>query len=756
MFTNRPKETAGPSGVAGFATNEAHLASEIGWVAELLRLAVLEVQSGPRRDDRFDEFSGLYVAERDIIRFLDSEEGNAIAPTAPQSDEMALRVEEQRRRVARERGRIDALVADAQAQRIDLRLPRLIERFALGDAERTALLCCLAPDLDENLQKCFAYLQNDVSRKRPSFGLLTSLCRAGEELFATWHLFGPDATLFEHRLLALPAAAANDSKPFQGLEPRVPHAIIRYLAGDHRADGLLGGSATVISPRPLEVTADYYRHHRSTAERMLAARRGAGNLPLSYVWGPAGCDKSLAIEAVAHGLGRKVLHLDLNRLSSERLASSDVRCVLRRDARLHDCLLHLIDPGRWLEETKGAQDRAASLKAFLQGVRDLDVLLSGDHNPSRLRSELELSFSDHEIPLPSIDERSQLWLRQLSGLALDRKQDVAGALAGKFRFGPAQIRSALRATGVGDGNLSPPIQSLALPDLYRSCRNESNQGLDHYAHRVRPRFRWRDIVLPDDTRRQLKEICSCVNLRQSVFGGWGFDRKFSLGKGLNVLFCGSSGTGKTMSAEIIAGELELDLFKIDLSSVVSKYVGETERNLSRIFGEAESSNSILFFDEADALFGKRSEVKDAHDRYANIEINYLLQKLDDYEGIIILATNLKNNLDAAFTRRLNYTVEFPFPDEQYRHLIWRQVFPEEAPVAEDVDFAFLAERFRMAGGNIKNIALNSAFMAATKEDEIRMEHIILAIKREYQKLGKLCTKSEYGPYFNMIRDTGTT
>ena len=252
-------------------------------------------------------------------------------------------------------------------------------------------------------------------------------------------------------------------------------------------------------------------------------------------------------------------------------------------------------------------------------------------------------------------------------------------------------------------------------------------------------------MLPEDTRRQLQEICHCVNHRQTVFSSWGFDRKFSLGKGLNVLFSGTSGTGKTMSAEIIAGELKLDLFKIDLSSVVSKYVGETERNLSRIFREAETSNSILFFDEADALFGKRSEVKDAHDRYANIEINYLLQKLDEYEGIIILATNLKNNLDSAFTRRLNYAVEFPFPDERYRDQIWRKVFPKEAPIAQNVDFSFLAERFRIAGGNIKNVAVNSAFMAATAMSDIRMEHIILAIKREHQKMGKLCAKSEYGP-----------
>jgi SpoVK/Ycf46/Vps4 family AAA+-type ATPase len=236
-----------------------------------------------------------------------------------------------------------------------------------------------------------------------------------------------------------------------------------------------------------------------------------------------------------------------------------------------------------------------------------------------------------------------------------------------------------------------------------------------------------------------------------VYDRWGFGKKLSLGKGLIALFSGPSGTGKTLSAEILARELGLDLYRIDLSCVVSKYIGETEKNLSRMFAEAQESNAILFFDEADALFGKRSEVKDAHDRYANIEINYLLQRVEEFEGVIILASNLSKNIDAAFVRRLSFMVEFPFPDEGHRLRIWRGIFPRQAPVAEDLDFAFLACKFRIAGGNIKNVALAAAFQAAEAGQAISMVHLVAALKREYQKLGKVCEKADFEQYYEQVR-----
>jgi SpoVK/Ycf46/Vps4 family AAA+-type ATPase len=244
------------------------------------------------------------------------------------------------------------------------------------------------------------------------------------------------------------------------------------------------------------------------------------------------------------------------------------------------------------------------------------------------------------------------------------------------------------------------------------------------------------VILPADQTAQLHEICDSVRLRRQVYEEWRFGRKLSTGKGLSVLFTGPPGTGKTLAAEVIAGELGLELFRIDLSQVVSKYIGETEKGLDRLFTAAENANAILFFDEADSLFGKRSEVKDAHDRYANIEIGYLLLKMEEYEGVAILATNLRQNLDEAFVRRLQFIVEFPFPDAGQRQRIWEVTFPREAPLDNDVDFESLARQVNLAGGSLRNIALAASFQAAKSGGPIRMQHITHATRREHHKIGR--------------------
>jgi SpoVK/Ycf46/Vps4 family AAA+-type ATPase len=310
---------------------------------------------------------------------------------------------------------------------------------------------------------------------------------------------------------------------------------------------------------------------------------------------------------------------------------------------------------------------------------------------------------------------------------------------GQIRDAAATARQIAAFQGHNDGRPT-------LDDLQEACRMHSNRKLETLARRIVPRYRWKDIVLPNDRMEQLQEICATLQYRPVVFGEWGFDAKLSLGKGLNVLFAGPSGTGKTMAAEILACELGLELYKTDLSTIVSKYIGETEKNLSRIFAEAASSNAILFFDEADALFGKRSEVRDSHDRYANIEVNYLLQEMERYEGMAILATNLRKNIDEAFVRRMHFVVEFPFPSAGDRLRIWQSVLPEDAPRASDLDLEFLAESFELSGGNLKNIALGGAFLAASDGGRITMAHLIRATRRECQKIGKVLTGDEFGEY----------
>jgi SpoVK/Ycf46/Vps4 family AAA+-type ATPase len=271
--------------------------------------------------------------------------------------------------------------------------------------------------------------------------------------------------------------------------------------------------------------------------------------------------------------------------------------------------------------------------------------------------------------------------------------------------------------------------------LFAAARAQCGLELEALATRVEPRHRWDELVLPPDALQQLREICDRVANRETVVERWGFGRRIARGGGVNALFAGPSGTGKTMAAEVMAGALGVDLFRVDLAGVVSKYIGETEKNLDRVFAAAEHANGILFFDEADALFGKRSEVRDSHDRYANIEVSYLLQKMEQFDGVAILATNLRGNLDDAFIRRLAFSVHFPFPDAEHRARIWRGIWPAETPIDQSIDAAKLGRLLALSGGNIRNIALAAAFFAAERDARVEIADVVDAAAREYQKLG---------------------
>lgn len=349
---------------------------------------------------------------------------------------------------------------------------------------------------------------------------------------------------------------------------------------------------------------------------------------------------------------------------------------------------------------------------------------------------------------PAWAERRRAWKLASAGCSIRIGGRSLDLLAECFRFDESQILDAVHTATNLAAYRQEPLQT---EHLFEAARARSGHELSNLARKVRPVYGWDDIVLNDDAVTQLREICRRVTTRQRVLGKWGFARKLSGGKGVNALFYGHSGTGKTMAAEVIASELRLDLYKIDLAGVVSKYIGETEKNLDRIFSAAETANAILLFDEADALFGKRSEVKDSHDRYANLEISYLLQKMEQYEGVAILATNLRQNLDDAFVRRLAFMVSFPFPDEASRLRIWRGIWPKAAPLAADVDLEYLAATFRLSGGNIRNIALAAAFEAAEAGSSISMRHLLDATRREFQKLGKSFGTEELSDTFTHRR-----
>jgi SpoVK/Ycf46/Vps4 family AAA+-type ATPase len=345
--------------------------------------------------------------------------------------------------------------------------------------------------------------------------------------------------------------------------------------------------------------------------------------------------------------------------------------------------------------------------------------------------------------------RKRLWEH------FSENHDFAGAadwgeMASKFRFTPGQIKNALlqaHEIGYGDHTSDGRITESA---LHAACFAQGRHVLGRTAAKIKTVYQWNDLILPPEPVELLQNACAQMKYRYLVLGQWGWETRLAYGRGLSMLFSGLPGTGKTMAAQVVAGELNLELYRIDLAQIVSKYIGETEKNLRQIFHEAQSSNAILFFDEADALFGKRSEVKEAHDRYANIEIAYLLQKVEEYDGASILATNLLKNIDDAFLRRITFVVEFPFPDADYRKRIWASMFPRQTPLHPEVDFDFLANRLEIAGGNIKNIALASSFLAAREGETVRMRHILQAAKYEFQKIGRVLMREDLGEYHDEI------
>ncbi|HEY5867717.1 MAG TPA: ATP-binding protein, partial [Candidatus Tectomicrobia bacterium] len=425
----------------------------------------------------------------------------------------------------------------------------------------------------------------------------------------------------------------------------------------------------------------------------------------------------------ALGLQVHALHAaDLPHTAAERQALAHLwerEALLGGSALLLDC------------DALDSPDSLRAATAFLESVRGMVFVTSREPFHTSRRPCLRL-----DVCKPSPVEQKALWQSALGGRAASLNGQVE-AVVMQFNLDVHGIQAA--STQVLH-HLSTVPEDGSSPLLWDTCRIQARPRLDDLAQRIEPTAVWDDLVLPEVQRQHLRDIATHVRQRVTVYETWGFAAKGTRGLGISALFAGPSGTGKTMAAEVLANALRLDLYHIDLSAVVSKYIGETERNLRRVFDAAEEGGAILLFDEADALFGKRSEVKDSHDRYANLEVSYLLQRMEAYRGLAILTTNMKTALDQAFLRRLRFVVQFPFPDVAQRAEIWQRIFPANTPT-EGLDIHQLA-RLNVAGGNIRNIALNAAFVAADAGAPVRMAHLVLAARNEYAKLEKPLTEAE--------------
>jgi AAA+ superfamily predicted ATPase len=726
--------------VESYNNSLEHLLEELQRIDLLIRLQILRWRTTDQSGT--DEFRGLCITEAEIDTMLAGDNAfgtrleSAPSPLDPLLDSYAAL-----------EATIAARKAASRRSGIVLRLERLQELFHLSSFDIDVLLVCLAPELDRTYEKLYAYLQDDVTRKKPSVDLvLTLLCQTMQEKLAARLTFEPQAPLLKYRLVHITDGSPDGPTPLLSRFLKLDDRIVNFLLGFGQLDARLVPFTQLVSPQvepdqvlvSAEVQSRLGKFVRLHCNGSGAAERNI----VCYFYGPYGSGKRSLVEALCHDLGLCLVRADARKMLEEPLAFGEMMWLLGREAVLQSAALCLENVDSLLADTDKHQSQLQSLLEALQTFSRLTFLLGrAPWRPQELATAPV--FIALECPAPDERARKHLWECGLNRHSQCASDVDLGALASKFRFTPGQIRDALVAAQTLACWRSPDNGQITMTNLYAACRAQSNPKLSTLARKIEPRYTWDDMVLPPDQCAQLHEICHQVNYRHIVFGAWGFDRKLSLGKGLNVLFSGPPGTGKTMAAEVIANALQLDLYKIDLSQVVSKYIGETEKNLDHIFTAAESANAILFFDEADALFGKRSEVKDAHDRYANIEVGYLLQKMEEYEGIAILATNLRQHLDEAFVRRMQIIVEFPFPDEEYRRRIWDVVFPRAAPLGDDVDFCSLARAVKLAGGNIKNIAVAAAFYAAEEGGRIHMPHLVRAARREHQKLGRAWNGEEW-------------
>jgi hypothetical protein len=598
-------------------------------------------------------------------------------------------------------------------------LETICSLFNLSTFERAVLLVCAGLELDASFAKAWVRTQAGSQNGEVTFGKALSTLQEPH-----WSALGPHAPLRFWRLIEF-VDNGVPSAPLTTRALRIDERILHYLAGVPGLDERLAGIVQPAAPaQQLTETQE------GIAKRAAAAWECLSPSPVRPVIQLHGSDSETIQHIASRACARLGLDLYTITQSAVPLAFHEQRSLLRiweREAALTSAALLLeCDSSQELDPA-----RTGALTNFIEAAKFPLIISCRERLPFIRRKTVAL-----EVTLPTNEEQRSLWQTALGELSrtLDGKLDM---LTSQFNLSPAVIHSAAAQATPG----SP--QELLFETLWNTCRSRASVRMDDLAQRIESSAEWADLILPSLQKQTLYEIVTQVRQRDKVYRRWAFGEKHARGLGISALFAGTSGTGKTMAAEVLARELRLDLYRVDLSSVISKYIGETEKNLRRIFDAAEQGGVILLFDEADAIFGKRSEVKDSRDRYANLEVSYLLQRMECYRGLAVLTTNMKSALDSAFLRRIRFVVQFPFPDCVQRAEIWRRALPSSAPTRA-LDMDRLAQ-LNIAGGNIRNIALNSAFLAAGEGAPVSMSHILRAARSEYSKLDRTLTDAEiYG------------
>jgi len=591
----------------------------------------------------------------------------------------------------------------------------LAQRLGLSTFDRQLLALCVAMELDTRIASLCAQAQADLSKPYPTFALAFALFDDPD-----WSALSPHGSLrywqlVEINQLGVQALTASALK--------ADERIVNYLKGLNYLDDRITPLVELLPTK----SADYELppSQQQQADAIVARIQTiqfSERVPVIELLGCMSSSKSIIAGKVAQTLDLTIYSIDLKTIPAHI-------GELETFVRLWDRESQLLPLALYINAEDADTSQNTTLKRFLDRSNGITFV---DHEQSLNTSSRNIAA--FEVSKPTPEEQTQLWSTQLNGTA----GNLPKKLSEQFSFSQHEIKDITSSVLNETDSASNHIETA----LWHACLKASRPAMEKLAQRIDVKAVWDQLVLPIEQKSLLRQVIDQVNHRNRVYQDWGFREKMNRGLGINALFTGDSGTGKSMAAEVIASELKLDLFRIDLSAVVSKYIGETEKNLRKLFDAAEDSGAILFFDEADALFGKRSEVKDSHDRYANIEINYLLQKIEAYRGLAILASNMKSALDKAFVRRLRFIVDFPFPGVAEREEIWRKVFTATTPIDEDLDLAHLA-KFNLTGGNIHNVALNAAFLAAQQQSVITMPLIFNAARTEFKKLERPMKESNF-------------
>ncbi len=603
-------------------------------------------------------------------------------------------------------------------------LQHLCSLCKLSTFERDVLLLCAAMELDATFAPLFGMLQGDAQRNYPTFSLAL-----GNLPNPNWGALSPSAPLRYWQLIDIGSGRALTTSPL-----RIDERVLNYLVGVYHLDERLMGLV-----KPIQSDNTLVLSHQTLADQLTytwaQAKELGQQIPVLQLCGGESIDRQAISYAAAAQLG-----LNLHALSASALPTTaiDLNRFARRwhrEAIFSQSALLL----EWDETNNAEQSLMSTIGQFIDDLNS-PVILSCQTR-QHLPKQTMVSF---DVELPTDTEQQHLWKAAL-GDETDNLNGQVQQLVTQFNLNATLIQSAY----VGALGQLSQLESqsnnaeLNLSNvLWHACRNQARPRMEAHAQRLNTSAAWTDLILPQAQKDVLQEIAAHLRQRAKVYQAWGFADKSKRGLGITALFAGASGTGKTLAAEVLAAELKLDLYKIDLSTIISKYIGETEKNLGKVFDAAEMGGAILLFDEADALFGKRNEVKDSHDRYANIEVSYLLQRMEAYRGLAILTTNLPDSIDRAFLRRIRFIVQFPFPDMAQRVEIWQRMFPLQTPT-EALNFKKLS-RLNVAGGNIRNIALNAAFLAADADEPVQMKHLLQATRSEYIKLERPLTDVEVG------------